>query len=201
MQRKCLTPRESFPCETNHFCSFTDIPPAPINQPQAAISSPNVDWEMFDMFSEGTTMGQVDPLNNFASPPEAHNQAASLAAPTPAQQMHLLSRTPSTNQSTSSLGQSRAGGTLELPQSFLQRDNERLRAGNRALHNQVEILRRKHGRVHRGLDELSNMLQELLYLPAPPASENERVVNVDQLFGILDQVVAIQEALNSYLEG
>ena len=36
------------------------------------------------------------------------------------------------------------------------------------------------------------MLQELLYLPAPPASGDERVVNVDQLFGILDQVVAIQ---------
>lgn len=149
------------------------------------------------MFSEGTTMGQMDPLNNFASPPEAHNQAA----PTLAQQMHLLSRTPSTNQSTSSLGQSRAGSTSELPQSFLQRDNERLRAGNCALHNQVEILRRKHGRVHRGLDELSNMLQKLLYLPAPPASENERVVHVDQLFDILDQVVAIQEALNSYQEG
>jgi len=136
-------------------------------------------------------LGNLHPFDGITSPPPA------LAAPPP-----------SASRSTSSLDQNQTGSTSRPAQLFLLRDNERLRADNAALQDEVDMLRRKHGRVQGQLDELWSqvrpldaVLQELLYLPVAAESENERVVHLNQLFNILERMVGVKKALNSCQDG
>jgi hypothetical protein len=85
----------------------------------------------------------------------------------------------------------------------LRRDNERLRADNAALQDEVAMLRRKHGRMQGQLDglrdqlrPLNETLQGMLYLPGTHENEDERVVNVNQLFSILERISGFKRALN-----
>jgi hypothetical protein len=69
------------------------------------------------------------------------------------------------------------------------------------------MLRRKHGRTQGQLDELrgqlrplNKTLQEMLYLPGTQENEDERVVNVNQLFSILERISGFKRVLNSCQE-
>jgi hypothetical protein len=194
-------------CSTQHFPSFN---------PQAALSSPppapleTYDFNfpaLFPGFSSDVSMDGVlnlDALGNgnnasFAGP-------TTIVAPIPSQATRQVpSPPPSTSRSPSSTGQSpSASGS---PQPFLRRDNERLRADNAALQDEVAMLRRKHGRTQGQLDELrgqlrplNKTLQEMLYLPGTQENEDERVVNVNQLFSILERISGFKRVLNSCQE-
>jgi len=50
------------------------------------------------------------------------------------------------------------------------------------------------------LRPLNETLQEMLYLPGTHENEDERVVNVNQLFSILERISGFKRALNSCQE-
>lgn len=139
--------------------------------------------------------------------PDAFNNSTAFSAPaatttpTPMQSTRQIKTPrPSTSRSHSSSGQS---GTRS-PQPFLQRYNERLRADNAALQDEVAMLRRKNARLHGQLDELrshlrplDDTLQELLYLPAVQEGD-ERVLS--QLFGMLERITGVKRVLGSCQE-
>ncbi|KAK0625875.1 hypothetical protein B0T14DRAFT_551274 [Immersiella caudata] len=146
----------------------------------------------------------LHPYNDIAHPPLPPVGATTPIRTTP----QLPSPPPSASRSSSSLDQSQIGSPSGPTQTFLLRDNERLRVDNAALQDEVETLRKRQGRMQGRLAELWNevrssdrMLQELLYHPSLPENENERVVNVNHLFGILEKIGGVKRSLNCCQEG
>jgi hypothetical protein len=153
------------------------------------------------------SQGSFHPFDNdnISYPPPLVAAPTPIRAPDELRQIPFLP--PSTSRSTSSLDHSQRVNPSTSTHPFLLRDNERLRADNATLQDEVDILRRRQGRMQGRIEELWNevrpldrILQELLYLPATWESESERAVNVNHLFGILERIGGIKRALNSCQE-
>ncbi|KAK4455374.1 hypothetical protein QBC34DRAFT_389806 [Podospora aff. communis PSN243] len=190
----------------------------PSFSPQAAVPNPNTATaETFDFqipfstlfpdlandmsIDDISSQDSIQPLDIITYPPLI---AAPAPIRTPSELRQIPSPPPSTSRSTSSLDHGQHVDISSPTHPFLLRDNERLRADNATLQYEVDMLRRRQGRMQSRLDELWNevrpldrILQELLYLPAAKGSESERVVNVNHLFGILERIGGVKKALNS----